>query len=71
MYKIYSISDYSKANKGFIEKNFISLTKTKLKNALLKKNENFHFRIHKNTDYILFGDLDNLEIKFENFQKII
>lgn len=69
-YKIYSISDYSKANSVFIKNNAITLTKTKLKNLLIKENKNYHFRIHKNTNYILFGDLDNFSYNFKKFIEI-
>lgn len=69
-YKIYSISDYSKVNSVFIKNNAINLTKTKLKHLLTKENNNYHFRIQKNTDYVLFGDLDNFSYNFEKFIEI-
>lgn len=69
-HKIYQISEYSKANSAFIKNNALCLTKTKLKNLLTKENKNFHFRIHKHTDYIVFGDLDNFSYNFEKFIEI-
>jgi phage/plasmid-associated DNA primase len=70
LHKIYSITDYSKVNNAFIKNKGIQLTKTKLKNLLIKENKNFHFRIHKNTNYVVFGDLDNFSYNFEKFIEI-
>jgi hypothetical protein len=58
IYKIYSVKNYAYANEDFIKKNEIVFNKKiKLCNELEKDNS-YHFRIHKNTQYIFFGDLD-------------
>ena len=56
-YKIYSIKNYSIANSDFIKNNEIILSKTKLCKEL-ENDKNYHFRIHKNNQYIFFGDID-------------
>jgi hypothetical protein len=60
-YCVYSIASYSSANASFIQNNGINLTKTKLINLLKKENKSYHFRIHSNTKYIFFGDIDNYD----------
>ena len=58
IYKIYSVKNYAYANEDFINKNAIVFNKKiKLCNELEKDNS-YHFRVHKNTQYIFFGDLD-------------
>ena len=60
-YCVYSIASYSSANANFIQNNGINITKTKLINLLKKENKSYHFRIHSNTKYIFFGDIDNYD----------
>jgi hypothetical protein len=66
-YDIYSVKKYSEANNTFIKNNKQSLKKNDLIKQL-KINNFFHFRIHKNEKYILFGDIDNLNKPIENFK---
>ena len=69
-YTIYNIKTYSESNKEFIENNEIKLSLKEIKNEL-KKDEGYHFRIHKNTQYIFFGDLDNYKNEISKFIKLL
>ena len=61
-YEIYSITDYSIANKKFIDNNSIIFNNIKDLSEELENNDKFyHFRVHKNNKYIFFGDLDNYQ----------
>jgi hypothetical protein len=70
-YIIYSISNYSLATQEFINNNQIIFTsKTKLCKELFNDN-NYHFRVHKNEQYIFFGDIDNYTKGIDNFIDIL
>ena len=58
-YVVYSILDYTTANKFFIDNNYIAYKSlTKLAKDL-ESNNYYHFRITKNNNYIFFGDIDD------------
>ncbi len=62
MFQIYSIPNYSIANKNFINNNFISFNDVYLlSNELSNNNNYYHLRIHDNSQYIFFGDLDGFD----------
>jgi phage/plasmid-associated DNA primase len=70
-YKIYSVKNYATANEKFIKNNEILFTrKTKLCNELELDNS-YHFRVHKKTQYIFFGDLDGYIKGIKNFIKLL
>lgn len=64
---IYSIKEYSNANKEFIEKKAIIIDKLKKLEKELKTDNNYHFRVHKKTQYIFFGDIDGYVKGIDNF----
>lgn len=57
--KLYSINNYAEANEKFINQQ--ALIVNGLDNALnhLQLDKGYHLRIHKNEQYLFFGDLDN------------
>ena len=55
---IYSVKDYAKANDAFIEKCGVVFADVKTLCKELENDKSYHFRIHKNTNYIFFGDID-------------
>jgi len=70
-YKIYSVKNYAIANADFINKNEIIFnSKTKLCKELLLDNS-YHFRIHKKSQYIFFGDLDGYINGIKKFIEIL
>ena len=58
IFKIYSIEKYYYALDDFIKNDYIECELEELKLMLLKNN-NYHLRLHKKTNYIFFGDCDN------------
>jgi hypothetical protein len=67
IYTLYNIETYDMANNSFIQNEKLELTKIKRVKKLLQNNEGYHFRIHKNTQYVFFGDLDNYAEKINIF----
>ncbi len=61
IYEIFSIDDYKKANNNFIKSNAQIYNNISDIIEELKKDKKYHFRIHKNTNYILFGDIDGFK----------
>ena len=69
--ELYSVKNYSLANKEFITNNGQQyISKTKLCNELENDNS-YHFRIHKNEHYIFFGDIDGYEKGIKKFIDIL
>ena len=69
--ELYSVKNYSLANKEFITNNGQQyISKTKLCNELENDNS-YHFRIHKNEQYIFFGDIDGYEKGIKKFIDIL
>jgi len=66
-YTIYSVKNYATAINQFIINDGINISSKKQLLDTLKLNNNYHFRIHKNTKYIFFGDLDNYNEEIEVF----
>ena len=58
---IYPIVSYSKATDDFIATNGINMTIDNIINELTNENKGYHFRIHTNSTYIFFGDIDKFE----------
>jgi hypothetical protein len=58
VFKIYSLVNYNLGTSLFIQNNYEEYTIKELE-SILKKNNNYHFRIHKSEQYIIFGDCDN------------
>jgi len=54
---IYSIENYKKIDDHFIKNNGVAFTRATVIKEL-KKDNYYHFRIHKNTQYTFFGDID-------------
>ena len=70
-FEIFSVNNYEKANKFFINNNQIIYdTIDELVNEL-KSDKYYHFRIHNNKNYIFFGDLDNFIHGINKFKEII
>ena len=66
-YEVYKIDTYDKANKDFIKNNKEEYTLKELEKAL-NEDKGFHYRIHKNQEYIFFGDIDGYEKGIDNFK---
>jgi phage/plasmid-associated DNA primase len=64
---LYNIDTYNKANDKFIKKNAICVEDIEEMKKYLKSNLGYHFRIHKNTQYIFFGDIDNYSKDIKDF----
>lgn len=64
-YIIYAIKSYNVANEDFIQSNGIKLNRTELINVLSNENRGYHYRIHSNTTYIFFCDIDKCEYKID------
>jgi hypothetical protein len=60
LYKIYSLPNY-KVNKNTIENGFKEYKINELIKLLSETDAGYHTRIHKNTNYIFFGDIDGLK----------
>ena len=56
-YRIYSIKNYYQATTHFINNNYEEYELEDII-KLISSNNNYHFRTKKNTNYILFGDVD-------------
>jgi hypothetical protein len=70
-FEIYSVKNYSTSNKKFIndqKQNYDCINKL-CKD--LQMDKHYHFRIHKNTKYIFFGDIDGYEKGIEHFSSIL
>lgn len=65
-YKIYRVDEYKKANKKVIDENFIEYNIDELVENL-KRDNSYHFRIHKKTQYIFFGDLDHYNKSIDEY----
>jgi hypothetical protein len=69
-YQVWDISSYAQSNRNYIETKSAQYTLNVLENILQRKMNN-HFRIHKNTYYTLFGDIDgyndNIDIFIKSF----
>ena len=65
-HKVYPIDNYNK-NKDFIDNSFEVYRIKKLCNLLKSEDKGYHFRIHKSTNYILFGDIDGYNKPFTTF----
>lgn len=68
---IYNIDTYENANNKFIKNKGIVVDDIDEMKEYLKSNCGYHFRIHKNTQYIFFGDLDNYVHGIKNFIKLL
>jgi len=69
-YEIFSVKDYENANSNFIKKNSILYNSINDLCEELQKDNYYHFRVHKNKDYIVFGDLDNFQQGIDKFKEI-
>ncbi len=56
--KLYQISNYKLCNSDFINNNFHSFTNKKNLTDSLSSDNYLHFRVHNDSQYIFFGDLD-------------
>jgi hypothetical protein len=70
-YEIYNIETYAESHGSFIKNNKIVVDDIKTLCKMLKKKNGYHYRIHKNTQYIFFGDLDNYTKPIDQFIKIL
>ena len=64
---IYKIIKYSESDDNFIKEQGIKYTNIEKLIQALQKNEGYHFRIHNNTQYIFFGDIDKYTKTIEEF----
>lgn len=64
---IYQINTYATANAHFIKNNAIEIDGIKGLTKTLNHDNGYHFRVHKNTQYIFFGDLDDYKSGIEIF----
>ena len=71
IFEIYNIDMYSKSCDTFILNNKIIVNDKKELCKMLNTKKGYHFRIHKNTQYIFFGDIDNYTKNIECFINIL
>lgn len=64
---LYNIDLYKTANEKFIKKNGIVVDDIDEMEEYLKSNSGYHFRIHNDTQYIFFGDIDNYSKDIKDF----
>jgi phage/plasmid-associated DNA primase len=64
---IYKIVLYSKADDKFITEQGIKYTEINKLIQALQQNEGYHFRVHKQHQYIFFGDIDKYTEPIEEF----
>ena len=69
-YIIYSINSYKGANSHFIDNKKQSYNLNDLIDKL-NEDKRYHFRIHNDTKYIFFGDLDHYKDGVEDFIEIL
>lgn len=70
-YIIYKLESYAKGNHDFIKNNEIIYDDVNKLSDDLQHDEYYHFRVHKNTEYIFFGDLDNYDDDISIFIKMM
>ena len=68
---IYSVKKYKDADKGFINDKKIKFNSFEELIEELNVDNFYHFRIHKNQNYIFFGDLDNYKKDIFTFKSIL
>ena len=68
---LYSIHNYAIANNDFIKNNKIMLSGLDKVCEELSSNKNYHYRIHKKSQYIFFGDIDNYQHNMKKFINIL
>lgn len=70
-HRIYSLKSYN-VNADFIKTKYEEYDINELVDIVESKNRGYHLRIHKNHNYVFFGDLDHYQSNFDNFaQKMI
>lgn len=69
--KIYNVKNYNTANNLFINKEAEQFNDIEDLVKQLKFNQHYHFRVHKDTNYIFFGDLDKYTGDFEDFAETL
>ena len=65
--ELYSIDLYEKANKKFIDNKGTKFNNINDLITEVNKDKKYHMRMHINTNYIFFGELDNYEFPITNF----
>jgi len=70
-YIIYIVKNYGEATKEYISKNEIIFTNLNELCTELTNDKCYHYRIHKETEYIFFGDLDGYNKGIKNFIEIL
>ena len=69
--KLYSVSQYSIANKKFISDNGVTFNSIDDICEQLQHDNHYHLRIHNNTNYVFFGDIDGYTTGIISFKKIL
>lgn len=64
---VYKLIKYSESDDKFIKERGIKYTNINKLIQALQKDEGYHFRIHNNTQYIFFGDIDKYTKTIEEF----
>jgi hypothetical protein len=70
-YDIYIVKNYTQTDNNYIKNNVISFTNYKNLSEKLYEDNFYHFRIHKNTNYIFFGDIDKYKNDIIDFILIL
>ena len=69
-YELFSVKNYENASNNFIKNSTIYYQDIDKLCKELKKDNYYHFRVHKNMEYIVFGDLDNFHPGIEKIKEI-
>jgi phage/plasmid-associated DNA primase len=70
VFKIWSVKNYGICTQKFLEEKSVEINDVDEMIDELKNDNYYHFRIKKDTMYILFGDIDGYKKGFENFSEI-
>jgi len=72
MYEIYSLKSYQAGTAEFIKTKSIPIDDVhELCNILVSKNKYYHFRVHANETYTLFGDIDGFQHEIGKFMEVL
>ena len=67
LHKLFSVSKYSLFTNNDIATKYTEYTTEKLINKLENNDDNYHFRVHNQTQYTFYSDVDGIEISFDEY----
>ena len=67
LHKLFSVSKYSLFTNNDIATKYTEYTTEELINKLENNDDNYHFRVHNQTQYTFYSDVDGIEISFDEY----